>query len=278
MLVAEEWIEMVLDVKGWSARIIVLRVVVGRSVVNLVSVYAPQSGREKEEKEEFFTVLGKILSDIDVGERLLICGDMNGHVGAEVDSFEGVHGGYGFGRRNVDGEMLLEFSDALDLDIVNTWFKQEVRKMITYETKACKTVIDFSLIRKRERKLVRDVKVIHEEGIKQHKLLICVLDLKEKLVRSKVKFMKRCKVWKLKEAVTEGIFRQRVQARVAMSVGKPKDAEGVWKDLKECMLSNAVGVCRETKGVTRHKETWWWNDEVAALVQEKKRLFRLWKG
>ena len=26
------------------------------------------------------------------------------------------------------------------------------------------------------------------------------------------------------------------------------------------------------------KRTWWWNDEVAALVQEKKRLFRLWKG
>ena len=43
-------------------------------MVNLVSVYAPQSGRGKEEKEEFFTVLGKILSDIDVGERLLICG------------------------------------------------------------------------------------------------------------------------------------------------------------------------------------------------------------
>ena len=38
------------------------------------------------------------------------------------------------------------------------------------------------------------------------------------------------------------------------------------------------GVCGETKGISRHKETWWWNDEVAALVQEKKRLFRLWKG
>ena len=111
------------------------------------------------------------------------CGDMNGHVGAEVDGFEGVHGGYGFGRRNVDGEMLLEFADALDFAVVNTWFKKEVRKMITYETKACKTVIDFFLIRKSERKLVRDVKVVHEECIKQHKLLICVLDLKEKLVR-----------------------------------------------------------------------------------------------
>ena len=53
VLVAEEWIEKVLDVKRWSERIMVLRVVVGRSVVNLVSVYAPQSGRGKEEKEEY---------------------------------------------------------------------------------------------------------------------------------------------------------------------------------------------------------------------------------
>ena len=82
----------------------------------------------------------------------------------------------------------------------------------------------------------------------------------------------------LKDAETESIFRQRVQARVAMSVGKPRDAEGVWKDMKECMLSEAIGVCGETKGISRHKETWWWNDEVAVLVQEKKRLFRLWKG
>ena len=100
--------------------------------------------RERQgRKEEFFTVLGKILCGNDVGERLLICGDMNGHVGAEVDGFEGVHGGYGFGRRNVDGEMLLEFADALDFAVVNTWFKKKVRKMITHETKACKTVIGF---------------------------------------------------------------------------------------------------------------------------------------
>ena len=48
---AEEWIMKVLDVKRWSERIMMLRVVVGRSVVNFVSVYAPQSGRGKEEKK-----------------------------------------------------------------------------------------------------------------------------------------------------------------------------------------------------------------------------------
>ena len=71
-------------------------------MVNLVSVYASQTGRGKEEKDEFAIVLGKILYDFDVGEKLLISGDMNGHVGAEVDDFQV---GYGFGRRNVDGEM-----------------------------------------------------------------------------------------------------------------------------------------------------------------------------
>ena len=45
-----------------------------------------------------------------------------------------------------------------------------------------------------------------------------------------------------------------MQARVAMQVDKPRDAEGVWKDLKECILSEAISVCGETKGISRHKE------------------------
>ena len=52
-------------------------------------------------KEEFLAMLGEVVSGIDSGERLLICGDLNGHVGSEIDGFEGVHGGFGFGKRNV---------------------------------------------------------------------------------------------------------------------------------------------------------------------------------
>ena len=66
-----------------------LRVIVGRTVLNLISAYAPQAGRPMPEKEEFFTLFGKIVSEIDDGEKLLI-----GHVGAGVESFEGVHGGF----------------------------------------------------------------------------------------------------------------------------------------------------------------------------------------
>ena len=60
-LVAERWVQKVLEVKRVSARLMLLRVIVGKSVLNLVSVYAPQAGRSMEEKEEFYASLLKTL-------------------------------------------------------------------------------------------------------------------------------------------------------------------------------------------------------------------------
>ena len=33
---------------------------------------------------------------------------------------------------------------------------------------------------------------------------------------------------------------------------------------------------RKTRSKQLHRETWWWNDEVAELVKEKRRLFRIY--
>ena len=111
--------------------------IVGRSVLNLISVYAPQEGWSREVKEEFLAMLGEVVSGIDSSEKLLICGGLNGHVvGSEIDSFEGVHGGFGFGKRNVEGEMILETADALNLAVLNTWFwlKKKEKRLFTYRT------------------------------------------------------------------------------------------------------------------------------------------------
>ena len=42
-----------------------------------------------------------------------------------VDGFEGVHGGYGIGKRNVEGRRLLVFCDEKELCVANTWFEKE---------------------------------------------------------------------------------------------------------------------------------------------------------
>ena len=79
--------------------------------MNLISVYAPQVGRTRAEKEEFYEKLLEVVSAINDKESLFLCGDLNGHIGQRVEGFEGVHGG--FGSRNSEGEMILEFAESL---------------------------------------------------------------------------------------------------------------------------------------------------------------------
>ena len=57
---ANRWIEKMLDVKHMSE--MVVRVIVGRSVLNLISVYAPQAGWPRQVKEEFLAMLGEVVS------------------------------------------------------------------------------------------------------------------------------------------------------------------------------------------------------------------------
>ena len=106
--------------------------------------------------------------------------------------------------------MILEFADAWNFVVANTWFKNNEGRLITYEIPGkCRTVIDYFLIRKSDRKLIRDVTVIQqEECISGHKLILCVLDLKERLTKRKMEFVNRCKVWKLRDDVTAGIFEE----------------------------------------------------------------------
>ena len=76
-------------------------------------------------------------------------------------------------------------------------------------------------------------------------------------LKCKVKPVKRCKAWKLKQAETKAIFSERVQARADLIRKESRDVEKVWKNLKDCFLEEAVGACGETRGIARRKETWW---------------------
>jgi hypothetical protein len=272
VLVAKKWVESVLEVKRVSERLLVLRVIVGKSILNLISAYAPQVGRTMEEKEEFFASLGETVSAVGDKEGLVLCGDMNGHVGALADGFEGVHGGFGFGNRNVEGEMLLEFAEAKGLVVTNTWFKKDVGKLVTYESGERRTMIDYVLVRKDERRFVQDVKVIRsEECIPQHKLLVCLLKMRRPVRRKEPSFVSKCKVWRLKESERCSRFQQGVGVRASeRAVG---GVETVWTGLKDCLLEVADEVCGRTKGRQRHSQTWWWNKEVDSLVSEKRYRF-----
>jgi hypothetical protein len=215
------------------------------------------------------------MSGIRDDEIVFIGGDMNGHVGQNSDGFEKEHGGKGYGKRNTEGEMLLEFAMAMDLVVCNTFFVKQDTKKITYESGGNKTQIDYILVKRKDFSIVKDVTVINGEPcITQHKLLLCKIELSTTMHnRRKTKALDRCRLWKLKEKDISTEFREEVKKSA------DKRTEGnvdlVWKELKDCLTNAANKTCGRSRRKFQRRETWWWNNEVAEAVKNKRRLFRV---
>ena len=88
-------------------------------VLNVISAYAPQVGLDESAKRD------GLIRDVPSSEKFFIGGDLNGHVGNTSAGFETVHGGFGNGSRNQEGEEVLDFAVAFDLMIANTFFRKE---------------------------------------------------------------------------------------------------------------------------------------------------------
>ena len=50
-----------------------------------------------------------------------------------------------------------------------------------------------------------------------------------------------------------------------------------WQQMTNIMMDTAQVTCGLSKRPCRHKETWWWNKEVAETVREKEKKYGNWK-
>ena len=165
----KELYKKVVEVRRRCDRVMGIGLVFEEEVVRVICAYAPQSGKPDSEKELFYEEMAREWSMANANEMVLGLGDFNGHAGKCAEGFEGIHGGYGIGKRNVEGRMLLDFCVQKELCVANTWYKRDERK-VTYSSGGNDTEIDFVLVGKENRKYLRDVKVI--PGELQHRLVV----------------------------------------------------------------------------------------------------------
>ena len=80
-----------------------VKMVIGKTVYDIFSVYAPQA---------WLSSGWQGLEDKVVGvprlEGLIVAGDLNGHIGSNRDGYEDVMGHFGFGGQNAEGGTVLE--------------------------------------------------------------------------------------------------------------------------------------------------------------------------
>nr|GEU39070.1 retrovirus-related Pol polyprotein LINE-1 [Tanacetum cinerariifolium] len=106
VVVARRLKDDVVRVTRRSDTILAILVVIYGEEVNVISAYAPQVGLRS---------------------------DLNGHIEAATDGYEGVHGGFGFEERNEEGRSILGFATAHDMVVANSFFKKSEAHLITFQ-------------------------------------------------------------------------------------------------------------------------------------------------
>ena len=114
-------------------------------------------------------VVVKILRD----ERLVIGAVLNAYVGEGNTNDEEAMGKHGFGRRNPEGQTVVNFAKRWELIVSNFMFVKRSTQRITYSSGGSNTQVDYILVRRRRMSEVWDTKVIMGESVaKQHRLVV----------------------------------------------------------------------------------------------------------
>lgn len=276
MLIAEKWTDCIVGVDRINERCMVVRLLVGGRIFHIVSAYAPQCGRSDLEKDMFWSQMTQVVGSIPERDSVILGADLNGHVGSQMDGFDGVHGGFGFGTRNSEGLRVLDFADSLGLMLCNTFFQKNTSKLITYSSGGNDSVIDYILVRRRDRSMIVNTKVIPgEECVSQHRLLLSDLKI-EPVKRFSRKCVPRIRVWKLKDPVIAARFREEV-SRYPGRDSRRCSVNNTWRHMRNAWIQSAEKVCGRSKGWACRKETWWWNSNVEHAVKSKRHLFKQWQ-
>ena len=280
IMLAEKWVEKVFEVQRISDRILLLKLLLGKQVFTFVALYAPQVGRPMDEKDQFYDQLQSTVMGVPTSEVLFVLGDWNGHVGASAHGFESVHGGHGYGERNMEGERILDFALANDLIVGNTQFSKRESHLVTYSSGGKKTQVDYMLYRKNFRRSVTNVKVIPgEEVVQQHFLLVCDFNVRIP-PQKKRKFVPRLRSWKLRDPAIISRYAEAFSTKVAdaISCKEVHPVEAAWNKLKNPLLETASETCGYSKSHQWRQESWWWNEQVDAAIESKRALYRSYES
>ena len=150
IVVREELVESVLEVKRVSDRLIAMKLEVKGSILNILSAYAPQVNNSMDEKNDFRQHLDVLIESVSKQERIVLGADLNGHMGEENIGDEEIMGRYGAGTRNKEGSMVVDFAKRMDLAIVNTYFKKKHKHRVTYKSGAKSIQVDYMMTLKKE--------------------------------------------------------------------------------------------------------------------------------
>ena len=262
-----------------SERIIAVTLKEEGETLSLVQVYAPHQGRPEEEKVAFRDCLQQVIDRVR-GERKIVMGDLNAHVGRRRDGEERVMGVHGIGERNAEGECLIDLAMRNNMTIMNTIFEHEDSKKWTWyrwsreeQRYTEKSMIDMMMTN--DRRIFEDVRSIPTISMdSDHRLVLGKVRWKGKEKLRKRERNRYC-LERLKEEEVRERFNRSVELESEREIeGTVEESWEIFRREVERISDEIIG--KKRVGGGRRKRTAWWNDEVKAAVKLKNKKYRNW--
>ena len=179
--------------------------------------------------------------------------DFNGHLGEGNNGDEECMGRHELGKRNNEGQAVVDFAKRRELAITNTYFVKKPVHRVTYSSGGRSSMMDYIKVRRRRIKEVVDIKVFVGESVaKQHRIVVSAIIIWTKW-RKAPKLVKRIKWWKLKDSKVNNKFKMDVIESGILS------GQEDWQRIAEMIRSIARMELGETSGkvsTAGRRETW----------------------
>ena len=165
----------------WSAvssRVARCKLKFGDIWVHVVVCYAPTFRSSRDAKNDFFDSLQEVILSVPTQDSLIILGDFNARVGAEIcdDGWYGTRGPHGVGTVNEAGAELLQFLACNSLTVCNTWFMKRNIHKCTWQHPRSKRwhCIDYAMVREQDLSNCTDCHVIRGAECSTDHNLVCL--------------------------------------------------------------------------------------------------------
>ena len=120
--------------------------------------------------------LDETVEKIPKNERIVVGADLNGHVGEGNNGNEECMSKHGLGKKNNEGQAVVDFAKRMELAITNTYFAKKPAHRVTYNSGGRSSQVDYIMVRRQRIKEVVDTKVIVNESVpKQHRIVVSAI-------------------------------------------------------------------------------------------------------
>lgn len=249
---------------------------------HLVSVYAPDTSKPQEAKDEFYYILQHTIDQIPNSDEIIILGDLNARVGDNV--IPGIKERFNEEPVNENGNQLIEFCLQNCLRINNTFYDHKPQHKYTFmNTRGQKSTIDYVITNSGiHPKRIHDVRVLSsanlgtDHNLVLMKIAMCLTATKtQQCPQDRV--IEKFNTESFEQQSTKHLFQKRLRdCIVENSINCSDTVNEAWTKVLSNILKSAeeaIGKRQIKSSNRRRKYKPWFCEEVKTLSEEKKRSY-----